>query len=323
MTPMTAEDFRHRFVNTNGIRMHIAEAGEGPLVILCHGFPECWYSWRHQLAALASAGYHAVAPDQRGYGQTDRPDGAERYTMLHLAGDIVGLLDALGEETAVIVGHDWGGPVAWNAALMRPDRFRAVAGLSVPYVPRGPMSLLQAFKIAAGEDFYMVYFQKPGQAEAVLERDPHASIRGILYSGSGDALPEYRWNPVGAAFDPASLPQDVPLPPWLTEADVDFYACEFGRTGFTGGLNWYRSIDLTWELTAPFAGAPIQQPSLFIAGKEDGVLRFPGMSGVIAGLQKSLPGLRGTVLFDGCGHWVQQERPAEVNEALIRFVNAL
>jgi pimeloyl-ACP methyl ester carboxylesterase len=316
-------EITHRFVNTNGIRMHIAEAGEGPLVILCHGFPECWYSWRHQIPALAAAGYHAVAPDQRGYGQTDRPDGAERYTMLHLVGDIVGLLDALNEDTAVIVGHDWGAPVAWNAALMRPDRLRAVAGLSVPYVPRGPMSMLQAFKMAAGENFYMVYFQKPGDAEGVLERDVRASIRGILYSASGDALPEYRWNPVGAGFDPSTLPAHVPLPPWLTEADIDFYATEFQRTGFTGGLNWYRAIEPTWELTAAWNGALISQPSLFIAGKADGVMRFPAMSGVIAGLEKSLPGLRATLLLDGCGHWVQQERPAEVNAALIDFLAGL
>jgi pimeloyl-ACP methyl ester carboxylesterase len=316
-------DFKHRFLKTNGINMHIAELGEGPLVLLCHGFPECWYSWRHQLTALAAAGYHAVAPDQRGYGQTDRPEGAEKYTILHLAGDIVGLLDALGEQSAIIVGHDWGAPVAWNAALMRPDRFRAVAGLSVPYVPRGPISMLQALRAAAGEDFYMVYFQKPGQAEAALERDVRASIQGLLYAASGDALPEYRWNPVGGSIAEATLPPQLPLPPWLSEADIDYYAGEFKRTGFTGGLNWYRAIDLSWELTAPFDAARILQPALFIAGKEDGVLRFPGMSAIISGQQTSLPGLRGTLLLDGCGHWVQQERPAEVSGALIDFLAAL
>lgn len=309
-------DIKHRFVQTNGIRMHIAEAGEGPLVVLCHGFPECWYSWRHQIPALAEAGYHAVAPDQRGYGQTDRPAASDQYTLLHLVGDIVGLLDALDENSAVIAGHDWGALVAWNAALMRPDRFRAVAGMSVPYVPRGPVSMLQALRTAAGEDFYMVYFQKPGQAEAVLEREVRTSMRAILYAASGDALPEHRWNGVGLGVDLLAASGPIPLPPWLTEADIDFYTGEFERTGFTGGLNWYRCLDLDWELTAPFDGARITQPSLFIAGKEDGVLRFPGMS-------VALPGLRNTLLLDGCGHWVQQERPAEVNAALLDFLAAL
>jgi pimeloyl-ACP methyl ester carboxylesterase len=316
-------DFGHRFIQTNGIRMHIAELGEGPLVLLCHGFPESWYSWRHQLRALADAGFHAVAPDQRGYGQTDRPDSPSQYTLLHLVGDIVGLLDALGEENAVIVGHDWGAPVAWNAAVMRPDRFRAVAGMSVPYVPRGPISVLQALRMAAGEDFYMVYFQKPGQADAALERDVRTSIATVLYTASGDAPQEQRWNGVGLGVDLSSASGSPPLPPWLSEADLDFYTAEFTRTGFTGGLNWYRALDLNWELTAPFNGESVTQPSLFIAGKEDGVLRFPGMADTIAHLQTALPGLRGTLLLEDCGHWVQQERPAEVNAALIEFLSGL
>lgn len=315
---------RHRFVETNGIRMHIAEQGEGPLILLCHGFPESWYSWRHQLAALAAAGYHAVAPDERGYGQTDRPDAAEKYTILHLVGDMVGLLDALGEKQAVIVGHDWGAPVAWNAALMRPDRFRAVAGMSVPYTPRGPESLLSLMRRFAGEGFYMVAFQQPGLAEATLQQDVRRTVRSLLYAASGDAPPEHRWQPVtpggnflAAAIDPPALPA------WLTEADVDFYTAEFERTGFTGGLNWYRAIDLSWELTAPFAGATISQPAMFIGGREDGVLSFPGMAGVVSSLSTTVPGLRQTLLIDGCGHWVQQERPSEVNTALLAFLSQL
>lgn len=322
---MTADvGIGHRFVQTNGIRMHIAEQGEGPLVLLCHGFPESWYSWRHQLRALADAGYHAVAPDQRGYGQTDRPPEPEQYTILHLVGDMVGLLQALGEQQAVIVGHDWGAPVAWNAALMRPDRFRAVAGLSVPYVPRGPVSVLKLLRQVAGEDFYMVAFQKPGQAEATLGSDIRRTIRSILYSASGDAPPDQRWKPVNPGGDLVAGSVDPPsLPGWLSEADVDFYTAEFERTGFTGGLNWYRALDLTWELTAPFDGARIAQPALFIAGKEDGVLSFPGMGGAVQGLASAVPGLRRTLLLDGCGHWVQQERPAEVNAALIEFLKGL
>jgi len=314
----------HRFVQTNGIRMHVAEQGEGPAVVLCHGFPESWYSWRHQIAALAAAGYHAIAPDQRGYGQTDGPSEAQNYTMLHLVGDIVGLLDALGQRSAVIVGHDWGAPVAWNAALMRPDRFTAVVGMSVPYLARAAINPLTMLQQVMGENFYMIYFQKPGRAEADLEGDVRGALRRILYAASGDAPPGQRWTPMiapGGGF--LTEPVSAPLPHWLAEEDLDVYAGEFGRTGFTGGLNWYRAMDLTWELTAPFIGAQVTQPALFIAGKEDGVLSIPGMDAVVANLAQTVPGLRDTLLLDGCGHWVQQERPAEVNRALIEFLDAL
>src|SRR5262245_11674109 len=178
---------RHRTVETNGLRMHIAEQGQGPLVVLCHGFPESWYSWRHQLPALADAGFHAVAPDMRGYGQTDRPEAIDQYTLLHLVGDMVGLLDALGAESAVIAGHDWGAPVAWHAALLRPDRFRAVIGLSVPYRPRGPVRPTTAMPRTDDAQFYQLYFQEPGVAEAELGRDVRSTIRRLAYSGSGDA----------------------------------------------------------------------------------------------------------------------------------------
>jgi pimeloyl-ACP methyl ester carboxylesterase len=316
---------RHRVVDTNGIRMHVAEQGEGPLVVLCHGFPESWYSWRHQITALADAGFHVVAPDQRGYGQTDRPATIDKYSMLHLTGDIVGLLDVLGEQTAVIVGHDWGAPVAWNCALMRPDRFRAVGGMSVPYFPRGPISMTTAMRQAAGEDFYIIYFQEPGKAEAQLERDVRATMLNVLYAASGDAKGADRWQPVIPRNQGvlASVGAPATLPAWLTTEDLDFYTAEFQRTGFTGGLNWYRAIDLTWELMAAYNGAKIAQPSLFIAGGEDGVLGFPGMNLILAGLPQNLPGLRNSLIIDGAGHWVQQERPEQVNAALIEFLRAL
>ena len=190
------DNITHRFVETNGIRMHITEQGEGPLVILCHGFPESWYSWRHQLAALADAGFHAVAPDQRGYGQTDRPEPIEAYHILELAADIAGLVHALGEERAVVVGHDWGAPVAWHCGLLRPDIFRAVGLLSVPYLPRPCEDIrpTEAMRALVGEkEFYMLYFQEPGKAEAELEADARTAMRMLLYSGSGDA-------PFGVAF---------------------------------------------------------------------------------------------------------------------------
>ena len=236
-------EIKHRFVEANGLRMHLAEAGQGPLVVLCHGWPESWYSWRHQLVALAQAGYHAVAPDQRGYGQTDKPEPIDQYTLMHLVGDMVGLLDALGEPTAVIAGHDWGAPVAWHAALLRPDRFRAVIGLSVPYRPRGSTRPTTVMPQTADAMFYQLYFQQPGVAEAEFERDPRSTLLQVLYGGSGDASRGVR---VPGADNAGMVPRAggflrgraVPttLPPWLTEADLDVYAGEFKRSGFRGGL---------------------------------------------------------------------------------------
>ena len=321
----------HRVVETNGQRMHVAEAGQGPLVVLCHGFPESWYSWRHQLTALAEAGYHAVAPDQRGYGQTTVPEAIEHYTLLHLVGDIVGLLDALGEPTAVIAGHDWGAPVAWHAALLRPDRFRAVIGLSVPYRPRGFTRPTSVMATTADAVFYQLYFQEPGVAEADLERDPRATIRRLLYWGSGEGR-----DPAGGrvgAGDVGMVPRstglvqsrpDPPtLPAWLTAADVDFYAGEFARVGFRGGLNWYRNIDRNWELLAPWTGARVTVPALYLAGERDLVLAFRGMDQLLPALPRLVPNLRKTIVLPGCGHWTQQERPAEVNAAMLEFLAGL
>ena len=323
----------HRFVETNGIRMHIAEAGVGPPVILCHGFPESWYSWRHQLQALAAAGFHAVAPDMRGYGQTDRPDAIDQYTLLHLVGDIVGLADALGAETAVVAGHDWGAPVAWHAALLRPDRFRGVIGLSVPYRPRGSTRPTPAMPQTDDALFYQLYFQTPGVAEAELERDARATMRTVLYSASGDAAAARgAWaqaggTPVGMVSRQrgflGGMVNPANLPGWLSEADIDFYTGEFARTGFRGGLNWYRNIDRNWELLAPFAGARVTIPALYVAGDRDLVVAFRGMDQLIPNLRNFVPQLRNTVMLPGCGHWTQQERPAEVNAAMIEFLRGL
>jgi pimeloyl-ACP methyl ester carboxylesterase len=321
----------HRFVETNGIRIHVAEQGDGPLVLLCHGFPELWYSWRHQLSALAAAGFHAVAPDMRGYGQTDRPEVIDQYTLLHLVGDMVGLLDALGHETAVIVGHDWGAPVAWHAALLRPDRFRAVIGLSVPFIPRGPDYPSKSFPETDETVFYQSYFQSPGVAEADLEHDVRFSMRTFLYDGSGDAsYSAIKADPAGHVFMVprkggmmANRVNPTSLPPWLTEADVEVYVDQFERTGYRGGLNWYRNIDRNWELMAPFAGLKITVPALLIAGDRDLVLAFRGMDQVISNLPKNVPKLQKTLILPGCGHWTQQERPREVNDAMIAFLQRL
>jgi pimeloyl-ACP methyl ester carboxylesterase len=321
----------HRTVETNGIRMHVAEQGAGPVVVLCHGFPESWYSWRHQLPALAEAGFRAVAPDMRGYGQTDAPGEIDQYTLMHLVGDMVGLLDALGAETAVIAGHDWGAPVAWHAALLRPDRFRAVVGLSVPYRPRGSVRPTTVMPQTDDAVFYQLYFQAPGVAETELERDPRATIRRLLYSGSGDsprgATSAGSRGPVamvprGGGFLDRTLEPDS-LPAWLTATDVDFYASEFARKGFRGGLNWYRNIDRNWELLAPYAGAPVTVPALYVAGDRDLVVAFRGMDQLIPNLSKFVPRLRRTLMLPGCGHWTQQERPHEVNAAMLEFLQSL
>ena len=327
----------HRIIPSNGIQIHIAEQGEGPLVLLCHGFPESWYSWRHQLPALAKAGFRAVAPDMRGYGRTDRPEAIDQYTLFHHIGDIVGLLDALGAPRAVIAGHDWGAPVAWHAALMRPDRFRAAIGLSVPFRPRGPDRPTSVMPQTEDAVFYQLYFQTPGVAEAEFEQDVHRFVRATLYSISGDVpRPEPTVMPSsmpGGMMVPrqgglqaswaSEFAHPATLPSWLTEEDVDFYTGEFERTGFGGGLNWYRNIDRNWELLAPFAGAQVTVPSLYIAGDRDPVVAFPGMDRLIPNLAHFVPALRATIMLPGCGHWTQQERAAEVNAAMIDFLRAL
>jgi len=321
----------HRTVEANGIAIHLAEAGNGPLVLFCHGFPESWYSWRHQLKALAEAGYRAVAPDMRGYGQTGQPSAIEQYTMFHLVGDMVGVLDALNTPEAVVIGHDWGAPVAWHCALLRPDRFRAVAGLSVPFVPRGSTRPTSAMPQTESSLFYQLYFQEPGAAEAELERNPRDTIRRLLYSGSGD-IPRRSDNALGDQA-PGMVPRTggfltrtvdpQALPAWLTDADIDFYAGEFARAGFRGGLNWYRNIDRNWELLAPFAGAKVMVPALYIAGDRDLVVKFPRFDQLIANLKLFAPNLVKTIMLPGCGHWTQQERASEVNAALIAFLREI
>ncbi len=319
---------RQRKVQTNGIELHVAEAGEGPVVLLCHGFPESWYSWRHQLPALAAAGYHAIAPDMRGYGQSSAPAEIDRYTVFHLVGDMVGLLDAVGAKDAVIVGHDWGSIVAWTAALIRPERFRAVCGMSVPFFPRGPMPPTQMFKALAGDRFmYILYFQEPGKAERELDADPKKTMRMLLYTASG-SVERGKLNfdlPKTAGFL-TGMVEPRELPPWLTQADLDFYAGEFARTGFRGGLNWYRNFDRNWELLAPFADAKVTVPSFFIGGLRDGVVTGPegkGEGPMVQLLPTYCTDLRGKVLIEGAGHWNQQEAREATNKGLLEFLGGL
>jgi len=315
----------HRMIETNGIRLHVAEQGDGPLIILCHGFPECWYSWRHQLPALANAGFRAVAPDLRGYGRSDHPEEVEKYTILHDIGDIVGLVDALGAEQAVIAGHDVGATMAWQAALLRPDRFRAAIALSVPFRPRGfggsvpPTTLMPRNENAV---FYQLFLQTP-EAEAALGRDMRRTFRSQLYSLSGDRSPS-----AGGGFADGMVPRKgnsladpASLPTWVTESDIDVYVAEFTRSGFRGPLAWYRNVDRSWELLAPFAGAAVTIPALYIAGDQDFVAAVN--SQFIAKQSAMVPKLRPPIMLPGCGHWTQQERAPAVSAAIIDFLRSL
>lgn len=320
-------DINHRTIEANNVNLHIAEAGDGPLVVLCHGFPESWYSWRHQIPALAEAGFRVVAPDQRGYGTSDAPEDIAAYSILHLTGDIVGLVRALGEEQAVVVGHDWGSPVAWSLAQMRPDMFRAVASLSVPFTGRAPWPPIRAMRQTFGDRFfYQIYFQTPGVAEHELQHDIPVTMRKILYGASG-AIERSggSFGTEGAPPATSYMLERMPdpgddLPAWLSPEDVDTYVEAFTKSGFRGGLNWYRNIDHNWALTAAFDGMKIEQPALFVAGDRDVV---PFGDEAEQRMRAVVTDLRDVVVLPEIGHWTQQEAPDAVNEALLGFLKGL
>ena len=308
-----------RTIPVNGIEMFLLEQGEGPLVVLCHGWPELSYSWRHQIPALAAAGFHVVAPDMRGFGRTTAPAEIEAYSIFHTTGDMVALVAALGETQAVIIGHDWGAPVAWHAAMFRPDIFTKVAGLSVPPPVRGRGRPLETLRQSGITNFYWQYFQPVGVAEAELERDVALTMRTVL-AGRGFSDPSaHQFVEDGKGFLHGGDP-GRPLPHWLTEADLVTFTKIYTAAGFRGGLNWYRNIDRNWELTAAWQDAKINQPSLFLAGSRDGVIT--GLIGArrVADMERVLGDLKAKIILDGAGHWVQQERPDEVNAALIDFL---
>jgi pimeloyl-ACP methyl ester carboxylesterase len=307
-----------RTISANGIELFMLEAGKGPLVLLCHGWPELSYSWRHQIAAIAAAGFHVVAPDMRGFGRSSAPADISAYTIFDTVGDMIGLVAALGEKRAVIVGHDWGAPVAWHAALFRPDIFSAVAGLSVPPPFRGRGRPLDVLREGGITNFYWQYFQEPGVAEAELERDVSLTMRTLLGRGFSDPAASL-FIQDGKGFLGDARPAD-PVANWLNESDLAHFAESYRNSGFRGGLNWYRNIDRNWELTAPWQGAQIHQPSLFIAGSRDSVIT--GLIGAkrVNEMERVLPHLKQKLIIDGAGHWIQQERPAEVNAALVAFI---
>lgn len=323
-TPDPTTPTTERTIATNGVELRVTEAGDGPLVVLAHGFPELAYSWRHQIPALAAAGYHVVAPDQRGYGRSSRPEAIEAYDVHQLTADLIGVLDALDERQAVFVGHDWGSIVASHQTTMHADRVAGLVNMSVPFIPRGDVAPTTMFRaIFADNFFYMLYFQEPGPADAELNGDPARTIRRLLAAQApgadgGGGLPESMFANDGRGFiDRISEPEG--LPDWLTQAELDHYIAEFTRTGFTGGLNWYRNLDRNWETTAEYAGAKVTVPSLFIGGTLDPVIMMSPPSSA----HPSLSDHRGDVLIDGAGHWVQQEAAGAVNTALIQFLDDL
>jgi pimeloyl-ACP methyl ester carboxylesterase len=309
-----------RTVQVNGINMHVTESGSGPLAICCHGWPELGYSWRYQIPALVKAGYRVAVPDMRGFGKTDAPQDISQYTVLHNVGDIVALVNALGEKQAVIVGHDWGAPVAWHCAMLRPDVFPKVIAMSVPHRGRGPAPPISILRKQGYHNYYWCYFQTPGVAETEFERDVDTTMRKIIYGVAGDAVD--RENPLmvpegGGFLDRMKLPET--LPAWMSEQDLAVFVSEYRRTGFRGGLNWYRNLDRNWELTAPWEGARIEQPTLFIAGTRDPVIAGERGAAAIAAMEKAVPNLT-KVMIDKAGHWIQQERPEEVNAAVVAFL---
>jgi pimeloyl-ACP methyl ester carboxylesterase len=317
------------FIETNGVRLSVAAQGAGPPVLLLHGFPETSYAWRHQLAGLASAGFRAVAPDLRGFGLSDCPIESERYTTLDIIGDLVGIMDALGETNAVLMGNDWGATIAWQAAQLRPDRFRAVVALGVPMMDRAPITPSRIFPQTEQAWFYTHYFSQPGQAESELDFDVVTTLRKLYFWASGDVGPRDQKtpNPFGLVARQAglldALPEPASPPTWLEKADFDTFVRAYEVSGFRGGLNYYRNLDRNWELQAAFIGLPVQTPALYLVGEYDTGLAIPGMHEIIGGMRRLVPNLQDSRIIPRAGHWLQQEAPDLVNAAVIEFLHSL
>jgi len=317
-----------RTIQLSDVALRAVVRGEGPLVVMVHGFPESWYSWRHQIEPIAAAGFTACAIDVRGYGGSDKPAPIEAYDMAHMVADVAGVIEALSPQApAVVIGHDWGAPIVWNSALTRPDRVRAVAALSVPYMGVPVRSLRETYEAvftSKNRFFYQHYFQAPGVAEAELEADVRASLRRFYYAISGEA-PDGTWPADKVVGDPLllRLPDPEPFPAWLTDADLDYYAAEFEASGFRGPLNRYRNHDRDFAWLQGFQGRRIEQPALFIGGERDLVLTMFGRVDFVPLMRAQVPDLRGADILPGCGHWTQQERPAQVNARLLAWLAGL
>ena len=312
-------------IRTNGVNLRCVVDGNGPLVLMVHGWPESWYSWRRQIGPVRDAGYRVVVPDVRGYGGSDAPHAVEAYDMDSMVGDVLGLVDHFGEKQAILFGHDWGAPIVWSTAALHPDRVRAVAALSVPYSPRGKMSSIALWRqIYAGRFFYQIYFQEPGVAEAEFEADIRTSLRKIYYAGSGDSprgIFRSDKRPDERMLD--DLPDPAALPSWLTEQDIDYYVSQFQISGFRGPLNRYRNQQRDWEHLTAMSAARINRPACFIAGRRDGVLKFIPNFDLVENMKRWVDDLRVCEIIDGAGHWIQQERPDEVTKLLLGFLATL
>ena len=321
------EGVSFRYVETNGIRMRIAESGEsGPMVVLAHGWPESWYSWRHQLTGLAAAGYRAVAPDMRGYGETDAPKAVTDYDLNDLSSDMVGLLDALGEETATIVGHDWGSPVAQSSAYKYPDRFTSLVMMSVPYSARSNANPMDTMRAAFGDNFFYILYhnEEGGVAEAEYDSDPRGILSRLYLSPQSpreNALVTDSKRAAGGWIPRLGAP--IGLPDWLAQKDLDYVVSQFEMAGFRGGVNYYRNIGRNWELSAGRTDENILVPSLFIAGELDVVIGGANRESLETSMKRLIPDLRDVILIPEKGHWIQQEAPVATNRALVRFLKGL
>ena len=323
---LTRPQFQH--IRTNGVSLRVVVQGEGPLCVLVHGWPELWLSWRHQIGPLVDAGYRVAVPDVRGYGGSDAPPDVEAYAMTTLTADIAGLIEALGEESAILIGHDWGAPIVSHTALLHPERVDAVVAMSVPHLGRGgPAPPTEIFKAMYPDRFfYILYFQKPDVPEAEFEADIRSSLAKIYYANSGDVTAEVR-RAVRARTRASGYLEGMivpePLPHWLTDEDLDLYAEAYARSGFRGGINRYRNMDRDWHELAALQDMKIEQPALFIAGEHDSVLRYAVGMNLMDAMDPYYADLRAKVVIPGAGHWVQQERPTEVNQVLLEFLQSL
>ncbi|XP_009788536.1 epoxide hydrolase 3 [Nicotiana tabacum] len=312
------EGIEHRTVNVNGINMHVAEKGQGPVVLFLHGFPELWYTWRHQLVAFADLGYRAVAPDLRGYGDTDAPAEAASYTCFHVVGDLVALIESLGVESVFLVAHDWGAMIGWYLCLFRPDLVKAYVCLSVPFRPRHPkMKPIPTMRAFFGDDYYMCRFQDPGMEDEIAKYGSEAVLKKILTDRKPGPPCLPKENPFG-------ISPDSKLPSWLSQDDLKYYSTKFDQKGFTGGLNYYRALDLNWELTAAWTGAKVKVPVKFMVGELDLVYTTPGMKEYVhgGGFKKDVPMLdEDVVVMEGAAHFINQERAQDTNSHIHGFIN--
>ncbi|KAK9288346.1 hypothetical protein L1049_016799 [Liquidambar formosana] len=312
------EGIVHRTISVNGINMHIAEKGEGPIILFIHGFPELWYSWRHQIMALSSLGFRAVAPDMRGYGDTDAPASPTSYSCFHVVGDLIGLLDVIAadQEKVFVVGHDWGALIAWYFCLFRPDRVKALVNMTVPFIRRNPeMKTVESLRAVYGDHYYICRFQEPGVMDAELAKIGVVRAQKIFLKPGPVFLTE--------DMEPGDSPNTpVILPPWLTEEDANYFDSIFKKSGFTGGLNYYRALDLNWELTAPWTGSQVKVPVKFIVGDLDVTYNSLGMKEYIHGgeFKKDVPYLQEVVVMEGAAHFCNQEKPDETNKHIYDFI---